>query len=338
VRTVQMRVLSISVPSHVSGSEAARLHRQGILVSQGMLLRTICPCPLHRKMRALRVQLSAFATELHSSATAVTPPPRSPDTECGVAGPALSRQIIAVQPEICSNISTAPVELYHRVQEAQQCLLHSLCVLPLWMPEITQKAPVAVLEILQPETQPDFESLHELVSPLDAAAVAGMQRGGSRARTRMQAAFALKDVTITKATVIEPMPELAGAVLQAERDDMRPEQPVSPEITIGRERCEEWREGGSEGRVVADGDAAPRPGGCASDSRPQECVVPSTRRAGSGEERMKMVFNDREAAENSDEHLKHVAERCAPARPPRAHRGDAPRRCALPARSGWQPS
>jgi hypothetical protein len=49
------------------------------------------------------------------------------------------------------------------VREAKQCQLHSLCVLPLWMPEITQKAPVAVLEILQPETQPDFESLHELV-------------------------------------------------------------------------------------------------------------------------------------------------------------------------------
>lgn len=68
-----------------------------------------------------------------------------------------------MQPEICSNISTAPVELYHRVLEAKQCLLHSLCVLPLWMPDITQNAPVAVLEILQPETQPDFESLHELV-------------------------------------------------------------------------------------------------------------------------------------------------------------------------------
>lgn len=72
---------------------------------------------------------------------------------------------VLVQPEICSNISTAPVELYHRVLEAKQCQLHSLCVLPLWMPEISQKAPVAVLEILQPESQPNFESLHELVRP-----------------------------------------------------------------------------------------------------------------------------------------------------------------------------
>lgn len=72
----------------------------------------------------------------------------------------------AVQPEICSNISTAPVELYHRVLEAKQCLLHSLCVLPLWMPEISRTAPVAVLEILQPETQPNFESLHDLVRSL----------------------------------------------------------------------------------------------------------------------------------------------------------------------------
>jgi hypothetical protein len=81
--------------------------------------------------------------------------------------PQLSNIICAsVQPEICSNIGTAPVELYHRVLEAKQCLLHSLCVLPLWMPEITTKAPVAVLEILQPETQPNFESLHELVRPL----------------------------------------------------------------------------------------------------------------------------------------------------------------------------
>ena len=68
-----------------------------------------------------------------------------------------------MQPEICSNISTAPVELYHRAREARQCLLHSLCVMPIWMPEVTRKAPVCVLEILQPETQPDFDSLHELV-------------------------------------------------------------------------------------------------------------------------------------------------------------------------------
>lgn len=68
-----------------------------------------------------------------------------------------------MQPEICSNISTAPVELYHRAHEARQCLLHSLCVMPVWIPEVTRKAPVCVLEILQPETQPDFDSLHELV-------------------------------------------------------------------------------------------------------------------------------------------------------------------------------
>jgi hypothetical protein len=79
-----------------------------------------------------------------------------------------SNQSACVQPEICSNIGTAPVELYHRVREAKQCQLHSLCVLPLWMPEITRNAPVAVLEILQPETQPDFESLHELVRILPA--------------------------------------------------------------------------------------------------------------------------------------------------------------------------
>jgi hypothetical protein len=68
-----------------------------------------------------------------------------------------------MQPEICSNIGNAPIDLYHRVQEARKCLLHSLCVMPLWIPSITVKAPVAVLEILQPDTQPDFETLHILV-------------------------------------------------------------------------------------------------------------------------------------------------------------------------------
>jgi hypothetical protein len=37
--------------------------------------------------------------------------------------------------------------------------------MPLWVPEITKNAPMAVIEILQPERQSDFENVYELVRP-----------------------------------------------------------------------------------------------------------------------------------------------------------------------------
>lgn len=68
-----------------------------------------------------------------------------------------------LQPEVCSNMSGAPPELYHRAAAARQCLLHSLCVLPLWLPAVSRQAPVAVLEVLQPDPQPDFDLLYSQV-------------------------------------------------------------------------------------------------------------------------------------------------------------------------------
>jgi hypothetical protein len=68
-----------------------------------------------------------------------------------------------VQPEVCSNVSEAPLHLYHRAREAKQCMLRAMYVMPLWMPEITKNAPMAVLEVLQPDAQADFEYLYHLV-------------------------------------------------------------------------------------------------------------------------------------------------------------------------------
>ena len=70
---------------------------------------------------------------------------------------------LPVQPEVCSNISGAPSNLYHRADAARQCHMHSLCILPLFMPSVTRKAPIAVLEVLQPDPQPDFAILSNIV-------------------------------------------------------------------------------------------------------------------------------------------------------------------------------
>lgn len=75
----------------------------------------------------------------------------------------LVRTVHGAQAEICSNIASAPAEVYHRADAARRCLLHTLCVMPIWVAAVSSKAPVAVLEILQPDTQPDFEALHALV-------------------------------------------------------------------------------------------------------------------------------------------------------------------------------
>lgn len=200
------------------------------------------------------------------------------------------------------------------------------------MPEITQKAPVAVIEILQPETQPDFESLHELVSssavvpqpesreallPPTGSIVAVTVAVSTRSHAppcNLQAAFALKDVTITKATVIEPMPELASSFRRdanGDPGDARPEQPVSPEITFGRD----MPTGVAELPHSQEGAHAAEPGGAHAHVAPYADAPGGGVVRPGGEDRMKMVFDDREAAENSDEHLKHVAEQCAP--PPR---------------------
>lgn len=64
-----------------------------------------------------------------------------------------------LQPEVCSNISGAPSDVFHRASAARKCMLHSLCVLPLWLPAVSTQAPVAVLEVLQPDPQPDFDQL-----------------------------------------------------------------------------------------------------------------------------------------------------------------------------------
>jgi hypothetical protein len=64
-----------------------------------------------------------------------------------------------VQLEICSDISRIPKDVYHRADAARDCLMHSLAVLPIWMPSISRTAPIAVLELLQPDPQPDFEAL-----------------------------------------------------------------------------------------------------------------------------------------------------------------------------------
>jgi hypothetical protein len=70
-----------------------------------------------------------------------------------------------VQPEVCANISGAPSAVFHRAVAARQCMLHSLCVLPLWVPAISRRAPVAVLEVLQPDPQPDFDLLCKQARP-----------------------------------------------------------------------------------------------------------------------------------------------------------------------------
>lgn len=68
-----------------------------------------------------------------------------------------------MQPEVCSNIGEASTHIFHRAREAKECALRSMCTMPLWMPEITKNAPMAVIEILQPERQPDFGFLFEVV-------------------------------------------------------------------------------------------------------------------------------------------------------------------------------
>ena len=68
-----------------------------------------------------------------------------------------------MQLEVCSDVSRIPPDVYHRAEAARDCKLHSLCVLPMWIPAVSQKAPIAVLELLQPEPQPDFELLCEQV-------------------------------------------------------------------------------------------------------------------------------------------------------------------------------
>eukprot|EP00892_Ulva_mutabilis_P001463 jgi/Ulvmu1/11317/UM074_0032.1 len=136
------------------------------------------------------------------------------------------------RPEICSNIGSAPVEIYHRVREASQCLMHSLCVMPVWIPAITRTAPVAVLEILQPDPQPDFEALHAL------------------------AAHAFRDVTVARVTVNEPMPDLlsAGAVAnKADQDPFgRPHRPPSNPTAAAAMRAAR--------QAAADGGPAPGDG------------------------------------------------------------------------------
>lgn len=210
--------------------------------------------------------------------------PTSPDPK---QRGSIGRVFVSHRPEICSNISTAPVELYHRVLEAKQCLLHSLCVLPLWMPDITQNAPVAVLEILQPETQPDFESLHEL------------------------ACTALKDVTITKATVIEPMPEMASNVLKQQQTggvESHQSQPAShprnsQDYGQNTQPQPPRADASGSGKGVQE-DAHQH--GMHTDAHAQEEAEEV-----SADARMTMVFDDRDRAQNSDDHLKHVAEQIA---------------------------
>lgn len=68
-----------------------------------------------------------------------------------------------MQPEVCSNIASAPAAVFHRADAARHCLLHSLCVVPLWLPAVSRQAPVAVVEVLQPDPQPNFELLCEQV-------------------------------------------------------------------------------------------------------------------------------------------------------------------------------
>ena len=64
-----------------------------------------------------------------------------------------------MQPELTNDVQNFPKDMYLRVQEAQTCGMHSLCVVPLWMPEISRSAPVAILEVLQPDEQPSFDEL-----------------------------------------------------------------------------------------------------------------------------------------------------------------------------------
>ena len=73
--------------------------------------------------------------------------------------------IFLVQPEACNSISEASTTMFHRAREAKECALRSMCTMPLWVPEITKNAPMAVMEILQPEYQTDFDFLHEVVRP-----------------------------------------------------------------------------------------------------------------------------------------------------------------------------
>ena len=155
----------------------------------------------------------------------------------------------------------------------------------------------------------------------------------------MQAGFALKDVTLTKATVIEPMPVLAGGKLKKEYgDDALTKQ---PKIPFGRsdEECQLLNCCGPDGchkpshadahTRAADcngaanrgagggcqaGVAVPRRGDC-SETKGDEQVGKEGQPESADEDedaRMKMVFDDRDRAQNSDDHLRHVAEQCAP--------------------------
>jgi hypothetical protein len=149
----------------------------------------------------------------------------------------------------------------------------------------------------------------------------------------LQAVCALKGITITKATVLEPVPELHRSVLKKE-EHQKPGLPHQPDMTPSRKAHENQplKCGPQEGCENEEDDAnmvavfdAPAGGGHRSqgalgDGNGQESAMHGelvhgidahTQPADAVTEdaRMQVVF-DHERAPHSDEHLKHVTEQC----------------------------
>lgn len=128
---------------------------------------------------------------------------------------------------------------------------------------------------------------------------------------QMQAAHAFRDVTVARVTVNEPMPDLlsaSGAVAnEADRDPFgRPHRPPSDPNAAAAMRAAH--------QAAADG--GPAPGGGNNPNSPDGAVPHCERMpADAAEERMQMVFDDREHAQDSGEHMQNVAEQWAPPPP-----------------------